>query len=190
MQTEMPRNSRFRKSQALNENAGIGSEMNEERILFPKLRGHHCFACGTDNPYGLNLQFYAVGDSVCSDVTLDRYRVGWEGMAHGGIISTLLDEIMAWTIVYFKRVFFVTRKMEVRYLKPVPVETPLTLRGRFGKDMAYPRIAVRGEVLNGNGELLAHSIGEFVALGEEKLHLVPKGLKSDMQALFDRLGEK
>lgn len=160
--------------------------MNELRISLPKPQGHHCFACGTENPCGLNLEFYAVGDSVCADVKLDRYRVGWEGMVHGGIISTLLDEIMSWTIIYFKRVFFVTRKMEIRYLKPVPIEAPLTARGRLGKDLEPPRIEVKADLLNGKGERLAYSTGEFVQLAQDKLSLVPEGLKSDMESLFER----
>ncbi len=161
--------------------------MNDSRISIPKPQGHHCFACGTDNPCGLGLKFYADGDAVCADVTLDRYRVGWEGIAHGGIISTLLDEIMSWTIIYFKRVFFVTRKMEVRYLKPVPVEAPLTVRGRLGRDVESPRIEVKADLLGEKGDRLAYSTGEFVQLAEEKLTMIPEGPKSDMESLFDRL---
>ncbi len=160
--------------------------MNDSRISIPKQQGHHCFACGTDNPCGLDLKFYAEGDTVCTDVTLDRYRVGWEGIAHGGIISTLLDEIMSWTIIYFKQVFFVTRKMEVRYLKPVPIEAPLTVKGRLGRDLEPPRIEVKADLLNGKGNRLAYSTGEFVQLTEEKLSMIPEGLKSEMQSLFDR----
>lgn len=156
------------------------------KIDIPKPNGHHCFACGTDNPYGLNLDFYYDDNSVCADVTLDRFRVGWEGIAHGGIISTLLDEIMSWTIIYFKKVFFVTRKMEVRYLKPVPVEVPLTVRGKLGKECKPPRIEVRGEILEENGSVLARSFGEFVELSEDKLSMIPEGLRSDMREIFNR----
>jgi acyl-CoA thioesterase FadM len=163
--------------------------MSEHRIPIPKPQGHHCFACGTDNPCGLDLQFYTTGDAVCADVTLDRYRVGWEGIAHGGIISTLLDELMSWTIIYFRRVFFLTRKMEVRYLKPVPIDTPLTVQGRLGKESAFPRILVQADLLAGDGTRLAYSRGEFVQLSEEKLALIPEHLKADMEALFERFSE-
>lgn len=164
--------------------------MNDSRISIPKPQGHHCFACGTDNPCGLGLKFYADDDAVCADVTLDQYRVGWEGIAHGGIVSTLLDEIMSWTIIYFKQVFFVTRKMEVRYLKPVPIDAPLTVRGRLGRDVRPPRIEVKADLLNGKGNRLAYSTGEFVQLAEEKLSMIPEGLKSEMESLFDRFRGK
>jgi len=66
----------------------------EERIEIPKPSGYNCFACGTANPIGLHLNFFRSGDYVCSEITLDRYHGGWENIAHGGIISTILDEVM------------------------------------------------------------------------------------------------
>ena len=162
--------------------------MNESRHLLSKPSGHHCFACGTDNPCGLHLNFYVVDGHVCTDVTLDRYRVGWEGIAHGGMISTLLDEVMSWTILYFRRVFFVTRKMEVRYVKPVPIEEPLTVKGCLGKDRRAPRIEVHAEIVDRQGIQLARSTGEFVELTGDRLSMIPAELKQDMNSLFERFG--
>lgn len=159
--------------------------MNDSRYLLPKPNGHHCFACGTENPYGLHLDFYVADGHVCTDVSLDRYRVGWEGIAHGGMISTLLDEVMSWTILYFRRVFFVTRKMEVRYLKPVPIEKPLIVRGCLGKDRRPPRIEVHAEIVDRDGNLLARSTGEFVELTGDRLSMIPEELKDDMRSLFE-----
>ena len=90
--------------------------MSDERFDIEKPQGHGCFACGTANPIGLNLQFYRLGDSVCSDITLTKHHEGWENIAHGGIISTMIDETMSWAILYFKRVFMVTRKMNIKYI--------------------------------------------------------------------------
>ena len=70
--------------------------MNEVRKIIPKLQGYNCFACGTENPIGLNLKFYVCGKYMCSDVALGKDYEGWENMAHGGIVSTLLDEVMSW----------------------------------------------------------------------------------------------
>ena len=60
--------------------------MDEVLQNIPKLEGTHCFACGTDNPIGLNLSFYRQGDYICSDFTLGKNHEGWENMAHGGIV--------------------------------------------------------------------------------------------------------
>ena len=157
------------------------------RIEIPKPEGHGCFACGTANPIGLNLQFYLVGEELCSDITLGKNHEGWENMAHGGILSTLLDEVMSWTVIAFKRVFFVTRKMEVKYIKPVMIGTPLTVKGRIGKESKNPKIKAKAEVCDEEGTILTRARGEFIILPEERLSMVPDGLKRDMNELFQRL---
>ena len=158
---------------------------NKDSVPLPKLQGHHCFACGTDNPIGLNMQFYRLGDMVCSDITLERNHEGWENMAHGGIISTLLDEVMSWTVLYFKKTFLVTRKMEIKYIKPVPLSIPLTARGKILDEPGYSKIEVRGEIVDAAGKLLVRSRGEFVMLAENQLSSVSNGLKREMMDMFE-----
>ena len=163
-----------------------GDYMTEEkRVNIQKPQGHCCFACGTANPIGLNLQFYRLGDAVCSDITLGKNYEGWENVAHGGIISTLLDEVMSWTIMYFKKNFLVTRKMEVKYIKPVLIGTPLVVKGEVMDDSEPPKIRARADIRDDEGHLLVRSIGEFVELPMEKLSSVPEGLKEEMLLLFN-----
>jgi len=161
--------------------------MNEdERISIEKLQGHNCFACGTANPIGLNLQFYNLGNEVCSEITLGKNHEGWENMAHGGIVSTLLDEVMSWTIIYFKKVFLVTRKMDIKYIRPVLIGTPLTVKGKVLDDSEPPKIKACAEIRDNEGHLLVKSSAEFVEVSGEKLSLIPEGLKEEMVALFDK----
>jgi len=157
----------------------------EKRVPIKKLQGHNCFACGTANPIGLNLQFYRFGDAVYSDITLGKNHEGWENMAHGGIVSTLLDEVMSWTIMYFKKTFLVTRKMEVKYIRPVLIGTPLIIKGEVMDDSKPPRIKARAEIRDNESNLLVRSLGEFVELPMEKLSSVPEGLKEEMLSLFN-----
>lgn len=158
----------------------------EERINIQKPQGHHCFACGTANPIGLNLRFYRLGDTVCSDITLDKNHEGWENMAHGGIVSTLLDEVMSWTVMYFKKIFLVTRKMEVKYVRPVRIGIPLVVKGEMMEGLEPRKIRARADIRNGEGNLLVRSVGEFVELRREKLSLVPNEFKEEMLGLFKR----
>jgi acyl-coenzyme A thioesterase PaaI-like protein len=164
--------------------------MNDERVEIPKLQGHSCFACGTANPIGLNLQFYRSNESICTDITLGKYHEGWQNMAHGGIISTLLDEVMSWTIIYFRRIFFVTRRMEIKYIRPVNVGVPLTVKGRLTRERKEPFVGAIAEVFNGGRQLLAKATGEFVKLPKDKLEMVPEELKEDMVSLFNKFGEQ
>jgi uncharacterized protein (TIGR00369 family) len=158
--------------------------MIEEKMHVPKLQGYNCFACGTANPIGLNLSFYRQGDYICSDITLGKNHEGWENMAHGGITSTLLDEIMSWAMIYFKRTFFVTRQMSIKYLKPVPLHTLLTAKGMVERQKRRLCTA-RGFIQDGEQKLLARAEARFALLSDEDLHLVPDKLKAEMNGLFE-----
>ena len=159
----------------------------EERKMIYKPEGHHCFACGTANPIGLQLEFYRSGEHICSDITLGKNHVGWENIAHGGIISTILDEVMSWAILYFKREFFLTRKMQVKYIRPVLVEKPLTMKGSILDDTDSRKLKAKSELFDEQGTLLSKGSGEFVLLSKEELTSVPEGLKEEMFLLLEEM---
>jgi acyl-coenzyme A thioesterase PaaI-like protein len=162
--------------------------MDKDKTPIPILEGHDCFACGTNNPIGLKLDFYRQGNSICSDVVLSNNHVGWQNMAHGGIISTLLDEIMSWTVIYFKKAFSVTRQIQIRYLKPVPVETPLTVKGTITSEGKSRTCKADAVLLDGEGNVLAKSEGDFAVLSSEKLTALPEDFKKQMLKLFEKYG--
>ncbi|NIR14019.1 MAG: PaaI family thioesterase, partial [Desulfobacterales bacterium] len=160
--------------------------MAEERIEIPKPQGHNCFACGTENPIGLNLQFYRLADTVCTELTLQSRYEGWEGVVHGGIVSTLLDEVMSWAIMYTKKVFLVTRKMDIKYVRPVLVGTPLKVAGRLVDDSEPPKIKARAEIRDEQGGLLVRSNAEFVEIPKENFSGVTEDYKEKMLSLFEK----
>jgi acyl-coenzyme A thioesterase PaaI-like protein len=154
----------------------------------PPILGYNCFACGTENEQGLKMRFYRVGDEVRSDVVLAPSFVGWENMAHGGVISSLLDEVMAWTIMVFRRSLCVTREIKVRYLKPVPVEAPLMVVGAIApRERRRWLCRVNGRMLDASGVELARAEAEFALLREEQLGLLPERVRRDMAAFVAEL---
>jgi acyl-coenzyme A thioesterase PaaI-like protein len=59
-----------------------------------------CFACGPDNSRGLRLQFEIDEDGeAIAEWIPDPDLEGFEGIVHGGIISTVLDEAMSKVVV-------------------------------------------------------------------------------------------
>lgn len=162
--------------------------MEDTKVPIDKVEGYNCFACGTANPIGLKLSFYHQGGYVCSDVTLDKNYEGWENMAHGGIISTLLDEVMSWTIIYFIRDFFVTKKMQVRYIRPVPLGRPLLVRGKIIQS-DQKEVRAKAEIIGESNKILARAQGDFVLVPKERLVALSEKLKEDMERLFKKLEE-
>lgn len=159
--------------------------MRGNREDIPKLKGYNCFACGTKNPVGLNLNFYRRGEYVCSDITLKKNYEGWENMAHGGIVSTLLDEVMSWSMIYFVRVFFVTRNIEIKFKKPVPVDMLLTVKGKITEGKNNRLYKAKGLIQDQGNIILAKAEATYAVLPNNSLNLVSDKLKNDMNNLFN-----
>jgi acyl-coenzyme A thioesterase PaaI-like protein len=99
-----------------------------------RLEGNNmCFACGKDNPIGLKMTFAAAGDDYQSEIEIKENYQGFAGIAHGGIIATALDEVMAQLLLY-RSEKALTAKLEVRFRKPAPIGTKLRLRARITAD--------------------------------------------------------
>jgi len=90
-----------------------------------------CFGCGLENRAGLRLRFFDNGkDQVVADFTIEPQHQGYPGLAHGGIVAAILDEIGGRTaMIGSPQRFFVTAKMEIKYRQPVPVGRPLRTIG-------------------------------------------------------------
>src|ERR1035437_994551 len=64
-----------------------------------KTEPHACFGCGELNEAGLHLQLHLEPGRCWTELVIpDRFE-GWEGIVHGGIISTILDEVMSWSLI-------------------------------------------------------------------------------------------
>jgi uncharacterized protein (TIGR00369 family) len=96
-----------------------------------------CFACSPKNPIGLHLKFEEINDIYQTCFTGREEHQGYDGILHGGIISTLLDEVTA-RYIYVKGFRALTARLEIRYRRPTPIGVPLTITGQI--------IRVRGKM--------------------------------------------
>lgn len=89
----------------------------------------NCFACGKANPIGLKLDFSydAAGHAHC-EVILKEHFEGYPQVIHGGILSTLLDEVMAKAVINSCKIAF-TAKLQVTYRRPVNSGLKIFLEG-------------------------------------------------------------
>jgi acyl-coenzyme A thioesterase PaaI-like protein len=91
----------------------------------------HCFACGVDNTCGLGMTFYEVGAGrVLAEYSVPEIYQGFPGIVHGGIVFTMLDEVLGRvTMVGDHTKFTMTAKVEVRFRKPIPTGELLQIHG-------------------------------------------------------------
>jgi uncharacterized protein (TIGR00369 family) len=127
-------------------------------------RTNHCFGCGPANREGLRLRFFSEGvdDRAICKVNMPKRYEGPPGHLHGGIIATLLDEAMG-KANKLAGVVAMTRTMEVEYLRPVPLKTPLLLEG-WGVKREGRKHWNAAEIRTEDGKVLARSTGLFIAI--------------------------
>ena len=78
-----------------------------------------CFVCGESNPAGLNLRFETDGKIVHARFMPRLEHVGFKTTVHGGLIATILDEIMVWACAVQTRRFAFCAELNVRFLAPL-----------------------------------------------------------------------
>ncbi len=127
----------------------------------PQYNSTSCFACGLENTSGLRLRFYDNGsDRVFSHFVIDLQHAGYPGMAHGGIVASILDEVAGRTIMIgHPDRFFVTARMQVRFRQPVPVGVPLEATGwllkrRASRTLAHAEISGNGQGILAEADIL------------------------------------
>jgi uncharacterized protein (TIGR00369 family) len=128
-----------------------------------------CFACGKDNPHGMQLKFLLDDDGkhfICHFRLSNRFW-GPPKHAHGGIIATILDEAMG-KVNKLHHVMAVTSKMTVDYLKPVPLGKPLVAVG-WEKSVRGRRHINLAEIRNPAGQVLARSQATFIAVDAHRM---------------------
>lgn len=144
--------------------------MQERYIEIPNYDDSVCFACGPKNEKGLQMKFYATEEKVYCDLVLPEHMAGWNGVSHGGIVSTLLDETMSWGAIFLLKKLVLTKNMTVTYHKPVPVGENLRVESRIKERISDKEGVMQAEVYKGDRELCASSTGTFFLMDRERIN--------------------
>jgi uncharacterized protein (TIGR00369 family) len=128
----------------------------------PNRETHNCFGCSPVNPSGLQMKFYTRDSSVFSRLTVPEHLCGWDRLVHGGVISTILDEIMSWTGIYMLKQITMTKSMTVEFIKPVYINSELKAEGQVLEKTGKHEALLEGRLYNQEGTLCARSRATFV----------------------------
>lgn len=123
--------------------------------------GNNCFVCGPGNDVGLKLKFRIEDDVAKSEFTPGPMHCGFDGVTHGGIIFSVLDDVMAnW--IYLKGIKAFTAKCDIRYKDSLPTGTKVLLEGRCTKNRGR-LIVMEGKMIReDNKELVAETQASFM----------------------------
>ena len=122
-----------------------------------------CFACGQDNPRGLRLKPGNENGEAVAEFRPDADLEGYGGVVHGGLVGTVLDEVMVWAARYAAGTAAVTAEMTVRYLKPVRTGGLYVGRGRVLENKGR-LILTEGTLTDEKGEVFARAQAKLFAV--------------------------
>lgn len=128
------------------------------------LPSHHdqCLGCGPDNAHGHHIQVRRHGDGVVADHTFDSRHVGAPGIAHGGAVATVIDDLYGF-LLYIVGTPAVTRQLTVDYRAPVMIG----VRYRFEAHVASRegrKLFLSGQLTDSHGSVLGTSTAVFVTV--------------------------
>ena len=120
-----------------------------------------CFGCGIDNALGLQLDGFTIGESgVNAPFTPKAEFAGFEGILHGGVVATALDEVSAWSAILTEGVFVYTATLDIRFRKRAHLDSDFLLSAAVAERRGR-RLTIDA-VLADNDRTVAESTGLFI----------------------------
>lgn len=140
----------------------MSEEMTESSRLTARVNSS-CFACGVDNPRGLHLVFEkGAGGEMSAAWTPDATLEGFDGIVHGGLVSTVLDEAMAKAVID-SGAEALTVEIRVRFRRHVVANRALRVSG-WVTESKKRMIQAEAALTDADGGELAHGWASFLVL--------------------------
>lgn len=132
----------------------------EGYTYLPNMETNRCFGCGPANPCGLRMEFYTDGKSIASWLSIPNHMTGWSNLVHGGILSTVLDEMMGRSVIHLLKKLTMTKSMTVEFIKPVYAGMEIKAEGRVIEKNEREAVA-EGIIYNMDGEVCTKASGRL-----------------------------
>jgi uncharacterized protein (TIGR00369 family) len=125
---------------------------------------HHCFICGSLNDQGLKLDFTPLpGGGLGAVWRAEKRFQGYADVVHGGIISSVLDEVMVNLPWKLHGAPVTTAELTVRFKKPAPVGAELEFTA-FVVERGRRLWQLRSECRGADGTLYAEATAKAIGI--------------------------
>lgn len=135
-----------------------------------------CYACGDANKSGLHLHFFEIPKGCLSFFTPSHEHQSYDDRMHGGLISTLLDEVTGNYLFFTEKRPAYTGKMEIRFRSPVMIGETVKIEGREVKRKG-PLVVMEGKIFHEDGSVAAECVSHMMVELSEKGSLPWQKLK-------------
>ena len=120
-----------------------------------------CFVCGESNPLGLRLRFHTDGRVVQTEFVPRTEHIGFKNVVHGGLIATVLDEVMVWACAVATKQFGYCAEMTVRYQRPLRPGELVVASGELIENRRNRIFEAKGELCEKSGAVIASATGKY-----------------------------
>ncbi|GAA1981980.1 PaaI family thioesterase [Kitasatospora viridis] len=144
----------------------------------------HCFGCGPQHGSGLRMDIRAgEGVDVHAEFTVKDNHQGGPGLAHGGLLTTAMDETLG-SLGWMLHIASVTGRLETDFLQPVPVDAVLHIHARAtGVHGRKIYCEAEGRIGGADGPVAIRASALFVQVKLE--HFTTHGRPADIKAAKD-----
>lgn len=113
------------------------------------------------------MRFHTDGKALFSWVTVPAHLCGWQDLVHGGVITTMLDEVMGWSTIYLLKCFPLTKSISVDFLKPVYAGREIRVEGRLSSKSERESV-MEALLYDSEGRLCSRAGGVFALMPVQK----------------------
>jgi acyl-coenzyme A thioesterase PaaI-like protein len=132
--------------------------MKKIRNPFLKRSDYNCFGCSPHNKFGLQMTFFEDGEEIVSEWTPKPQFQGYHNVLHGGIQTTLMDELASWFVYVKLKTAGVTSKMEIKLKKTLFMNKgKITLRAKL-KEMKKNIANISVKIFDSEGNLCTEGV--------------------------------
>ena len=142
-----------------------------------------CFVCGESNAHGLRLRFTADGGRVQTCFIPRAEHIGFKGVTHGGILATVLDEIMVWAVAVATCRFAYCAELTVRFQQPAKPDEELTASAELSANRRDKVFEARAEILDAAGRVVATATGKYLPVPAAELPAMLTELIGDLSVI-------
>lgn len=127
-----------------------------------------CFVCGRQNSFGLRLASFVDTDTgnVRASFTPGPQHIGFDEIIHGGILATLVDELMVWTAIWASKKACVAGELSLRFVQKALPGEPLTAAATISRNRS--RLIEATSEVRAQGQLICTAAGKYIPLGDQE----------------------
>jgi len=131
----------------------------EGLVPLPLNENQSCFGCSPTSAEGLHMTFQLDRErrSVVSRYMVPEHLCGWANIVHGGIVTTLLDEVMGWAALVILRKPLLSKSISVDFLKPVLTGSEIRVEGSVLEVRSEKEAVMQGAISDTDGQQCARS---------------------------------